>query len=71
MSKVNTQTKASGLANMPRRQKIEILIAVMSGMFLAALDQTIVGTALPQIISDLNGLNEIGWVVSAYLLVSR
>lgn len=70
MSKTNTKTLANGLAQMPRRQKIEILIAVMSGMFLAALDQTIVGTALPQIISDLNGLNEIGWVVSAYLLAA-
>lgn len=70
MSNANTETKANSIAEMPRRQKIEILIAVMSGMFLAALDQTIVGTALPQIISDLNGLNEIGWVVSAYLLAA-
>lgn len=70
MSKANTKTKANSIAEMPRRQKIEILVAVMSGMFLAALDQTIVGTALPKIISDLNGLNEIGWVVSAYLLAA-
>lgn len=70
MSKANTKIKANSIAEMPRRQKIEILIAVMSGMFLAALDQTIVGTALPKIISDLNGLNEIGWVVSAYLLAA-
>lgn len=70
MSKANTKTKAVNIADMPKRQKIEILVAVMSGMFLAALDQTIVGTALPKIISDLNGLNEIGWVVSAYLLAA-
>jgi EmrB/QacA subfamily drug resistance transporter len=61
---------ASSLSNMQLRQKVEILVAVMSGMFLAALDQTIVGTALPNIIADLNGLNEIGWVVSAYLLAA-
>lgn len=61
---------AKNLAAMSRRQKIEILVAVMSGMFLAALDQTIVGTAMPKIISDLNGINEIGWVVSAYMLAA-
>ncbi len=37
-------------------------------MFLAALDQTIVATALPTIVSDLGGLNHISWVVTAYLL---
>src|SRR5580692_4153660 len=37
-------------------------------MFLAALDQTIVATALPTIVGDLGGLNHISWVVTAYLL---
>ena len=40
----------------------------MLGMLLAALDQTIVATALPTIAGDLHGLNHIGWVVTAYLL---
>jgi MFS family permease len=40
----------------------------MLGMLLAALDQTIVATALPTITGDLHGLNRIGWVVTAYLL---
>ena len=40
----------------------------MLGMLLAALDQTIVATALPTITGDLHGLNHIGWVVTAYLL---
>lgn len=55
---------------MTKRQKAGILIAVFSGMFLAALDQTIVGTALPRIVGDLKGLSEISWVVSAYLIAS-
>ena len=45
-----------------------IFSALMLGMLLAALDQTIVATALPTITGDLHGLNHIGWVVTAYLL---
>lgn len=44
--------------------------ALMLGMFLAALDQTIVSTALPTIVGDLGGLNHLSWVVTAYLLAS-
>src|SRR4051812_25252635 len=46
------------------------MLAVMSGMLLAALDQTIVSTALPRIVSELHGLKELSWVVTAYLLTS-
>ncbi|NUP46421.1 MAG: MFS transporter [Catenulispora sp.] len=42
----------------------------MLGMLLAALDQTIVSTALPTIVSDLGGANHISWVVTSYLLAS-
>src|SRR5207237_9535508 len=42
----------------------------MAGMLLAALDQTIVATALPTIVGDLGGLNHLSWVVTAYLLTS-
>jgi len=42
----------------------------MLAMFLAALDQTIVSTALPTIVSDLGGLEHLSWVVTAYLLAS-
>ena len=42
-----------------------IFSALMLGMLLAALDQTIVATALPTITGDLHGLNHIGWVVTA------
>ena len=52
------------------RQIMVILGALMSGMLLAALDQTIVATALPTIVGDLGGLNHLSWVVTAYLLAS-
>src|SRR3954467_3157027 len=44
--------------------------ALMLGMFLAALDQTIVSTALPTIVGDLGGLNHLSWVVTSYLVAS-
>ena len=47
-----------------------IFAALMLGMFLAALDQTIVSTALPTIVGDLGGLDHISWVVTSYLLAS-
>ncbi|WP_246002284.1 MDR family MFS transporter [Allorhizocola rhizosphaerae] len=45
-----------------------VFAAVAVGMLLAALDQTIVGTALPTIVADLGGASHISWVVTAYLL---
>src|SRR5947209_12708381 len=47
-----------------------IISALMLVMLLAALDQTIVSTALPRIATDLHGLNKISWVATAYLLTS-
>jgi EmrB/QacA subfamily drug resistance transporter len=47
-----------------------VFAALMLGMFLAALDQTIVATALPTIVGELGGLNHLSWVVTAYLLAS-
>ncbi|MFI1757135.1 DHA2 family efflux MFS transporter permease subunit [Streptomyces sp. NPDC020571] len=44
--------------------------ALLLGMLLAALDQTIVSTALPTIVSDLGGLEHLSWVVTAYLLAA-
>jgi EmrB/QacA subfamily drug resistance transporter len=44
--------------------------ALMLGMFLAALDQTIVSTALPTIVGDLGGLSHLSWVVTSYLLAA-
>jgi MFS family permease len=52
------------------RQILVIMGGLMAGMFLAALDQSIVGVALPKITSDLGGLGKLSWVVTAYLLTS-
>jgi EmrB/QacA subfamily drug resistance transporter len=52
------------------RRVLVIIGALMLGMFLAALDQTIVATALPTIVGDLHGASHITWVVTAYLLAS-
>jgi EmrB/QacA subfamily drug resistance transporter len=53
-----------------RRTKFEILAAILLGMFLGALDQTIVGPVLPKIVGDLQGADFYAWVVTAYLLTS-
>ena len=52
------------------RQIMIILGGLMLGMLLAALDQTIVATALPTIVGDLGGLNHLSWVVTSYLVAS-
>jgi len=52
------------------RQILVIFSGLSLGMLLAALDQTIVSTALPTIVGDLGGLNHLSWVVTSYLLAS-
>src|SRR3954463_10064839 len=52
------------------RQVVVILAGLMSGMFLAALDQTIVSTAIRTIADDLNGLSIQAWATTAYLITS-
>ncbi|MEU1180255.1 MDR family MFS transporter [Streptomyces sp. NPDC005820] len=51
----------------PGRRNI-VFVTIVLGLLLAALDQTIVGTALPTIVSDLGGATHMSWVVTAYLL---
>jgi EmrB/QacA subfamily drug resistance transporter len=53
---------------LPHRTRLEILGAVLLGIFLAALDQTIVGTALPVIVTDLQGNDVYIWAFTSYLL---
>ncbi len=55
---------------MTRRQIMFVFVGVMLGMLLAALDQTIVATALPTIVADLHGFSHYSWVVTSYLLTS-
>ncbi len=55
-------------AEVPRRRVLIVIGALMLTMLLAALDQTIVSTALPTIVGELGGLNHLSWVVTSYLL---
>lgn len=59
-----------GAGELPKRRVYVIFGALMLAMLLAALDQTIVATALPTIVSDLGGAEHLSWVVTAYLLAS-
>ena len=61
---------AMGVVEMPRRRLILVTVGVMLALLLAALDQTIVGTAMPRIIAELNGFDKYAWVTTAYLLTS-
>ena len=55
---------------LPRRDLILTVAGLMLGLLLAALDQTIVGTAMPRIIAELHGFEHYAWVTTAYLLTS-
>src|SRR3979490_2063112 len=55
---------------LPPRDLILTVIGLMLGLLLAALDQTIVGTAMPRIVSELHGFEHYAWVTTAYLLTS-
>ncbi|MFZ9218230.1 MAG: MDR family MFS transporter [Candidatus Limnocylindrus sp.] len=66
----SNSTIAPAGADLSKRAKQGIILAIMLALFLGALDQTIVGTALPQIITDLSGANLYTWVVTIYLLAS-
>jgi EmrB/QacA subfamily drug resistance transporter len=68
-----TKTKSApsaGVVEMPRRQLVLVTVGVMLALLLAALDQTIVGTAMPRIIAELNGFDRYAWVTTGYLLTS-
>ncbi|MGI8967620.1 MAG: MDR family MFS transporter [Chloroflexota bacterium] len=54
----------------PRQQRLPIMAGLLMVMLLASLDQTIVSTALPKVISDLKGFDRYSWVATAYLLTA-
>lgn len=58
------------MEHLEHKQKITIMIAIMAAMLFAALNQTIVGTALPRIISELGGMEYYSWVFTIYMLAS-
>src|SRR5487761_1096815 len=71
MSERATSTVAEVGQTERSHEEIMIIIgALMLAMFLAALDQTIVATALPKIATALHGLSKLSWVATAYLLTS-
>src|SRR3954451_4420834 len=55
---------------MSNRRRWAVTIGVMTGMFIAALEATVVGTAMPTVIATLGGINHYSWVFSAYLVTS-
>jgi EmrB/QacA subfamily drug resistance transporter len=65
-----TTTAAIERPRLSHRQILLLMSGLMAGMLLAALDQTIVGTALPTIVGKLGGIEHYSWVVTAYLLAS-
>ena len=65
---MHTDTATPATPALSHRQILVVFTGIMLGMLLAAIDQTIVATALPTIVGDLGGLNHLSWVVTAYLL---
>ena len=63
-------THGFGALDLPHRAKMEILFAILLGLFLGALDQTIVAVALPTIVTDLGGQSLLTWTITIYLLTS-
>ena len=63
-------TRPAVSAEMTHRQILTVIFGLMAGMFLSALDQTVVGTSIRTIADDLNGLSQQAWVTTAYLIVS-
>ena len=67
----DTTFHTSGFIQLTRPQLYGTLAGLMLTLLLAALDQTIVGTAMPRIIAELSGLKLYSWVFTAYMLGSR
>ena len=65
-----TQSSSPPIAAVDNAARLQILGAILLGLFLAALDQTVVGTALPVIVTDLRGNDLYTWVFTAFLLTS-
>jgi EmrB/QacA subfamily drug resistance transporter len=70
MTDTTTEFSEADIPVLSHRRILVIIGALMLGMFLAALDQTIVSTALPTIVADLHGASHLSWIVVAYLLAA-
>ena len=62
--------EVTSYAHLDRRQRLATVAGLMLTLLLAAMDQTIVGTAMPRIVSNLDGFDRYPWVTTAYLLTS-
>ncbi|MFQ3544978.1 MDR family MFS transporter [Halobacillus rhizosphaerae] len=58
------------MEHLEHKQKVTIMIAIMAAMLFAALNQTIVGTALPIIVADIGGMDYFSWVFTIYMLTT-
>ncbi|AIQ67793.1 MDR family MFS transporter [Paenibacillus graminis] len=58
------------MEHLTQKKKVTIMIALMAAMFFAAINQTIVGTAMPRIIAMLGGIEHYTWVITIYMLTS-
>src|SRR5215510_12042185 len=67
---VTVQTEERPNVVLSNRRRWVVTSGVLLGMFLAALEATVVGTAMPTVIASLGGLDRYSWVFSAYLLTS-
>src|SRR6201991_2122544 len=65
---LSTNGTTAGVESEGKRSILVVFVGLMLVLLMAALDQTIVSTALPTIVGDLGGLSHISWVVTAYLL---
>src|SRR5919205_981462 len=63
-------TKITGFHELPKRELQLTVAGLILAMLLSALDQTIVGTAMPRIIGELNGFNHYAWVTTAYMVTA-
>ena len=64
------QSVAKDFVQLPRRQVILTMGGVTLALFLSALDQTVVSTAMPRVIADLGGFDRFTWVTTSYLVAS-
>ena len=67
---MNSTPSGADKAPVSGRDRTVIYLSILTALFLAALDQTIVATALPRMVEDLQGIDRYAWVATAYLMAS-
>src|SRR3954453_2711680 len=65
-----SESGGGGPVEMSSGRRAAVIIGVMTGMAIAALEATVVGTAMPTVIASLGGINHYSWVFSAYIVTS-